>query len=243
MLGHWSKPVTWLATVACIRESLTHACNSNMVINLPKEGWRTYLARLREMVPTTGNSACCSRRRRNFSRLKSRWTLASIARSGKELLGLVQLRGEGEDDVDGDGGLPDYCCFLLHLCFSMSSRVLLSCVVACAIIGRRRQWSMVMEVWTEGGDKGSSPVFFCCYSSLTSPFPHFLLCPSSPFFFPAVSPHSLSFFLQSSLAFSCPPLLVCCTGVAETLSWWSRFSTATSSAKEMKGRWLTKETC
>jgi len=38
MLGHWSKPVTWLATIAYIRESLTHACNSNMVINLPKEG-------------------------------------------------------------------------------------------------------------------------------------------------------------------------------------------------------------
>jgi hypothetical protein len=36
----------------------------------------------------------------------------------KELLGLVQLRGEGEDDDDGDGGLPDCCCFLL--CFSVS---------------------------------------------------------------------------------------------------------------------------
>jgi hypothetical protein len=35
----------------------------------------------------------------------------------KELLGLVQLRGEGEDDDDGDGGLPDCCCFLL--CFSV----------------------------------------------------------------------------------------------------------------------------
>jgi hypothetical protein len=36
----------------------------------------------------------------------------------KELLGLVQLRGEGEGDDDGDGGLPDCCCFLL--CFSVS---------------------------------------------------------------------------------------------------------------------------
>jgi hypothetical protein len=26
------------ATVACMRESLTHACNSSRVINLPKEG-------------------------------------------------------------------------------------------------------------------------------------------------------------------------------------------------------------
>jgi len=147
------------------------------------------------MVPTTSDSACCSRQRRNFSRLKSRWTLTSRARWGKELLGLVQLRGEGEYDVDGDEGLPDCCCFLIHFCFSVSSRVLLSCVIACAIIGRRRQWSMVMEVWTEGGDRGFSPVFFCCCSSLTSPFPPFLLCPSSPFFFPAVSPHSLSFFL------------------------------------------------
>jgi len=29
----------------------------------------------------------------------------------EELLGLVQLRGEGEDDDDGDEGLPDCCCF------------------------------------------------------------------------------------------------------------------------------------
>jgi len=55
-----------------------------MVINLPKEGKLKNLpGKAREMVPTTGDSACCSRRRRNFSRLKSWWTLASIAQWGE----------------------------------------------------------------------------------------------------------------------------------------------------------------
>jgi hypothetical protein len=32
--GHWSKPMTWLATVARMREWFPHACNSNQLIIL-----------------------------------------------------------------------------------------------------------------------------------------------------------------------------------------------------------------
>ena len=42
-------------------------------------------ARLRETVLTIDDSACCSRLRRNFSRLRSRWTLASGARWGERV--------------------------------------------------------------------------------------------------------------------------------------------------------------
>jgi len=87
-------PNQWpgLATVACMRESLTHACNSNRAINLIKQGKMKNLllrlrlkARLREMVLTIDDSAYCSRRRRNFSRLRSRWTMASGARWGERV--------------------------------------------------------------------------------------------------------------------------------------------------------------
>jgi len=37
-LGHWSKPVTRLPLLHACVSSLTHACNSSRVINLPKEG-------------------------------------------------------------------------------------------------------------------------------------------------------------------------------------------------------------
>ena len=149
-------------------------------------------------MPTTGDSARCSRRRRNFSRLRSRWTLASRARWGKELLGLVQLRGEGEDDVDGDGGLPDCCCFLLCFCFSVSSRVL-PFLSRCLCY----YWKTKTMADGDGGLNpragGYSPAFFFCCSSL-SPlslflcsrslcFPAFflfLVCPFSPVFLPPV---------------------------------------------------------
>jgi hypothetical protein len=54
-----------------MRESLTHACNSNRAINLIKQGKMKNLllrlrlkARLRETVLTIDDSACCSRRRK-----------------------------------------------------------------------------------------------------------------------------------------------------------------------------------
>ena len=47
--------------------------------------------------------------------------------------GVAQLRGEGEDDVDGDRGLPHCYCFPLCFCCSASSLVLPSCAAAYAI--------------------------------------------------------------------------------------------------------------
>jgi hypothetical protein len=119
-LGHWSKPVTRLATVACMREPLTHACNSRRIINLPKE------RKLKNLPGKAEGDSCFNG-----------WLLD--VHGVEELLGVVRLRGEGEDVFDGDGGLPDCCCFLLCFCCSASSQVLPSCVVACAIIGRWRR--------------------------------------------------------------------------------------------------------
>jgi len=62
----------------------------------------------------------------------------------EELLRLVQLRSEGEDDGDGDGGLPDCCCFPLCFCFSVSSLVFLSCVVALCYCWETKAKTMVM---------------------------------------------------------------------------------------------------
>jgi len=181
--------VTRLATAAWMREWLTHACNSNRVINLTKQGklknlhdeaegdgaydWRfSLLFTAEKKLLTTEEPVDAGLRStmgergllvgRTLSPVSSylhwfsspvflipcvcsgfllrvpsvfsfsfpfvcvclpsifplwlRWD--SCLNGGvldvhrmEELLRLVQLRGEGEDDVDGDGGLPDCCCF------------------------------------------------------------------------------------------------------------------------------------
>ena len=108
----------------------------------------------------------------------------------EELLGLVQLRGEGEDDVDGDGGLPDCCCFpsiFVFFCVFPSLPFLSCCL--CYYWKAKTQTNTMTKTMVDGdggpnrGDRGSSSCVLLCTPSIGSFF-FCSFCPS--FFFPHV---------------------------------------------------------
>jgi len=136
----------------------------------------------------------------------------------EELLGLVQLRGEGEDHVDGDGGLPDCCCFPSISVFCIfPSLPFLSCCL-CYYWKTKTQTQTKTMVDGDGGlnrgDRGSSPVFFFVLVSvllLSVPLSFARSAPPFSFLLFSVSP-SLSF-----LSFFFSFFLPCVPSVAPLL--------------------------